>query len=45
MMDVKLIFLYQTVLRRRFILLLGLGLFVVIGGIAIFWQNLLFQAR
>lgn len=44
MMDVKLIFLYQTVLNRRFIVSLGIGLFLAIGGISIFWQHLLFQA-
>ncbi|BCX47831.1 permease [Haloferula helveola] len=38
MMDVKLIFLYQTVLKRRFILLLCLGLFLAIGLGAIAWQ-------
>jgi uncharacterized membrane protein YraQ (UPF0718 family) len=38
MMDVKLIFLYQTVLKRRFILLLALGLFLVIGLACIGWQ-------
>ncbi|MEM1083995.1 MAG: permease [Verrucomicrobiota bacterium] len=38
MMDVKLIFLYQTVLKRRFILALALGLFVVIGLACIAWQ-------
>jgi len=38
MMDVKLIFLYQTVLKRRFILLLALGLFLVIGLACIAWQ-------
>lgn len=45
MMDVKLLFLYQTVLRKRFILLLALALFVVIGGITIFWQHQIFEAR
>ncbi|MGL4399121.1 MAG: permease [Luteolibacter sp.] len=45
MMDVKLLFLYQTVLRKRFILLLALGLFVSIGGISIFWQQLIFESR
>lgn len=45
MMDVKLLFLYQTVLRKRFIVLLGLGLFLAIGGITVFWQQLLFQAK
>jgi uncharacterized protein len=45
MMDVKLIFLYQTVMRKRFIVLLALGLFIAIGGITIFWQNLVFAAK
>ena len=45
MMDVKLIFLYQTVLRKRFIVLLALGLFLAIGGITVFWQHLLLQAK
>lgn len=45
MMDVKLLFLYQTVLRKRFIFLLAIGLFFAIGGISIFWQHLLFQAK
>ena len=42
MMDVKLLFLYQTVLRKRFILFLATGLFVSIGVITIFWQHQLF---
>jgi uncharacterized protein len=45
MMDVKLLFLYQTVLRKNFIIALALGLFIAIGGITIFWQHLIFQAR
>ena len=45
MMDVKLLFLYQTVLKKRFIVLLALGLFIAIGGISIFWQQLIFQAK
>jgi uncharacterized membrane protein YraQ (UPF0718 family) len=45
MMDVKLLFLYQTVLRKRFIVLLALGLFIAIGGISIFWQQLIFEAK
>jgi uncharacterized membrane protein YraQ (UPF0718 family) len=45
MMDVKLIFLYQTVLNKRFIVLLALALFVAIGGISVFWQQLILQAR
>lgn len=45
MMDVKLLFLYQTVLRKRFILFFALGLFVSIGAITIFWQHQLFQIR
>jgi uncharacterized membrane protein YraQ (UPF0718 family) len=44
MMDVKLIFLYQTVLKRRAILGLAVFLFVVIGGISIYWQKLVFAA-
>jgi uncharacterized membrane protein YraQ (UPF0718 family) len=45
MMDVKLIFLYQTVMRKRFILALALGLFLAIGGITVFWQHLVLQAK
>jgi uncharacterized membrane protein YraQ (UPF0718 family) len=45
MMDVKLIFLYQTVMRKRFIAALALGLFLVIGGITVFWQHLVIQAK
>jgi len=39
MMDVKLIFLYQTVLKRRFIILLALGLFITIGLACVAWQS------
>lgn len=45
MMDVKLLFLYQTVMKRRFIVLLAIGLFLAIGSVAIFWQHLVFSAR
>jgi uncharacterized protein len=45
MMDVKLIFLYQTVLRKNFIIALAVGLFLVIGGISIVWQYLLLNAQ
>ena len=45
MMDVKLLFLYQTVLRKRFIVLLAIGLFLAIGGISIYWQQLVFAAK
>lgn len=45
MMDMKLLFLYQTVLRKRFIICLALGLFLAIGGISIFWQNLIIDAK
>jgi uncharacterized membrane protein YraQ (UPF0718 family) len=45
MMDVKLLFLYQTVLRKRFIVLLAIGLFIAIGGISIYWQQLVFEAK
>jgi len=44
MMDVKLIFLYQTVMRKRFIFFLCVSLFLAIGAISVFWQHLLFQA-
>ncbi|RYD58816.1 MAG: hypothetical protein EOP83_20750 [Verrucomicrobiaceae bacterium] len=45
MMDVKLLFLYQNLLKKRFIMLLALGLFISIGGISIFWQQLIFEAK
>ncbi len=45
MMDVKLLFLYQTVLKKRFILWLALGLFISIGSLSIFWQYLIFQMK
>jgi len=45
MMDVKLLFLYQTVLKRRFIILLALGLFLSIGGLSILWQTLIFAGK
>jgi uncharacterized membrane protein YraQ (UPF0718 family) len=41
MLDVKLLFLYQTVLRRRAIVLLTLGLFVTIGAASIAWQAII----
>ena len=44
MMDVKLIFLYQTVLKKRFILLTAVGLFLAIGSMSILWQHLFYQA-
>ncbi|MCW1884078.1 permease [Luteolibacter flavescens] len=43
MLDVKLLFLYQTVLRKRFILWLALGLFVAIGAASIAWQAAIFS--
>jgi uncharacterized membrane protein YraQ (UPF0718 family) len=45
MMDVKLLFLYQTVMKRGFIAWLALGLFVVIGTVSIFWQYLVFSTQ
>ncbi len=45
MMDMKLVFLYQTVLKKRFIVLLAIGLFLAIGGISIFWQQLIFPVK
>lgn len=44
MMDVKLLFLYQTVLKRRFIALLAIGLFLAIGAVSIFWQHLVYSS-
>ncbi len=38
MLDVKLVFLYQTVLRRKFILGLAVSLFVVIWMVAVAWE-------
>lgn len=43
MLDVKLLFLYQTVLRRRAIVWLALGLFIGIGAAAIAWQAAIFS--
>lgn len=45
MMDVKLLFLYQTVLKKRFILWLSIGLFLSIGSLSMFWQYLVFQMK
>ncbi|MES2658677.1 MAG: permease [Verrucomicrobiota bacterium] len=45
MMDVKLLFLYQTVLAKRFIVGLALGLFLAIGGISIVLQHFVFQMK
>ena len=45
MVDLKLIFLYQTVMRKKFIAALCIGLFLAIGGISIFWQHLIFEAK
>lgn len=38
MLDLKLLFLYQSVLRRKFIIGMALGLFVVIGAAAVYFQ-------
>jgi uncharacterized membrane protein YraQ (UPF0718 family) len=45
MMDVKLLFLYQTVLKKRFIIWLAIGLFLSIGSLSMFWQYLVFQMK
>ncbi|MFC5049478.1 permease [Rubritalea spongiae] len=37
MMDVKLLFLYQTVMRKKFLAVFCVGLFVIVGGICIAW--------
>lgn len=39
MMDMKLVFLYQTIMRGRVILAMGVGLFVAIGSVAVIWQH------
>lgn len=44
-MDVKLLFLYQTVMRKRFIIGLGIGLALAIGGVSMLWQHLAFQMK
>lgn len=41
MMDVKLLFLYSTILRKRFIVILGIALFILTGAVSIYWENLL----
>lgn len=40
MMDVKLLFLYQTVLKKRFIAGLAVGLFVVTGVASVIWEKI-----
>lgn len=40
MLDVKLVFLYQTVMRGKFLWILGLSLFVGIGLLCIGWQTI-----
>jgi hypothetical protein len=45
MMDVKLTFLYQTVMRRRFIAGMAAGIFLAVGAVTVFWQHLLLQYR
>jgi len=39
MLDVKLLFLYQTVMKKRFLLCLAVFLFVVIGLLSVMWQE------
>ena len=43
MLDLKLLFLYQTVLKRKFIVWMALGLFVTIGAAAVYFQWFLNQ--
>ena len=38
MLDVKLIFLYQTVLRRRVVVVMGVGIFLVVWLVAVGWE-------
>jgi uncharacterized membrane protein YraQ (UPF0718 family) len=42
MMDVKLLFLYQSVFNKRFIAWLAIGLFLAIGGLSMLWQYFIF---
>lgn len=39
MLDVKLVFLYQTVLRRKFILVMSLSVFAFIWAVAVAWET------
>ncbi|MFT5904609.1 MAG: hypothetical protein ACI9E1_000194 [Cryomorphaceae bacterium] len=39
MMDVKLLFLYQTVMRKKFVFCLAIGLFILIGILSVSWQE------
>ena len=41
MMDVKLVFMYLSVFRKKFVVGMALGLFVVIGLLCYFWVNVL----
>lgn len=43
MMDVKLLFLYHTVLNKRFILFLALGLFLLIGALSLLTSFLIYS--
>lgn len=39
MLDVKLLFLYQTVMQKKFLFVFSIALFVVVGGTCILWAN------
>ena len=39
MLDVKLLFLYQTVMKKRFMMVFCVGLFFGVGGICILWEQ------
>lgn len=39
MLDVKLLFLYQTVMRKRFLMIFCVGLFFGVGGVCILWER------
>lgn len=41
MMDIKLLFLYQTVLKKRFIIWLAIGLFIVVGSASMLGEQFL----
>ncbi len=39
MLDVKLLFLYQTVMRKKFLFYFAIGLFILIGLLSVAWQE------
>lgn len=41
MMDVKLLFLYSTIMKPKFIALLAIGLFTFVGLCSVYWTALM----